>query len=54
MTTKRSHQMKFDPSPRVAVGREGRSEAEARLGGITHPHPAARFTRVDPPRKGEG
>jgi len=46
------------PSPREAVGREGRSEAEARVGGLSalhdDPHPAAHFIRVDPPRKGEG
>ena len=46
------------PSPRAAVGREGRRAAEARVGGLPKspgsPHPDARFTRVDPPRKGEG
>jgi hypothetical protein len=46
------------PSPRAAVGREGRSEAEARVGGLSalhdDPHPVAHFIRADPPRKGEG
>jgi len=44
-----------DPSPREAVGREGRREAEARVGGIsfapcsrTHPHPGS-LTLADPP-----
>jgi hypothetical protein len=40
------------PSPREAVGREGRREAEARVGGLCSgdtPHPDARFARVDPP-----
>jgi|HubBroStandDraft_5_1064220.scaffolds.fasta_scaffold63908_3 hypothetical protein len=48
------------PSPRErerVVGREGRSEAEARVGGMSDflddPHPD-RLTPVDPPRKGEG
>jgi hypothetical protein len=39
------------------VGREGRSEAEARVGGVStlhdDPHPD-RLTPVDPSRKGEG
>ncbi len=46
------------PSPcerERVVGREGRSEAEARVGGLLlYPHPAAHFIRDDPPRKGEG
>jgi hypothetical protein len=54
------------PSPAECVGREGRSVAEARVGGISLcPHPAhpspsltmiprASFARLGPPRKGEG
>ena len=54
------------PSPAERAGREGRSVAEARVGGISLcPHPAHRspsltmiprasFARLGPPRKGEG
>jgi hypothetical protein len=49
------------PSPRErerVAGRGGRSEAEARVGGLPalrdDPHPVAHFIRADPPRKGEG
>jgi len=39
------------------AGREGRSVAEARVGGVSaspgHPHPGS-LSLADPPRKGEG
>src|SRR5579871_5546296 len=42
------------PSPREAVGREGRREAEARVGGSScNPHPGS-LSLADPPHKGEG
>src|SRR5579872_598967 len=42
------------PSPREAVGREGRREAEARVGGSScNSHPGS-LSLADPPHKGEG